>query len=77
MLTRIELPLSFVLDQASSTKFNTNMFKILTLIVLGYFAYKLFLGPDTTIKIERNPNARKKVDSKKSEDDYTDYEEVD
>ena len=52
------------------------MFKILTLIIVGYFAYKLFLGPDTTIKIERNPKRRKEVESNKEDDGYTEYEEV-
>lgn len=50
------------------------MFKILTLIILGYFAYKLFLGPETTIKIERNAK-KKKIN--KSDDDFVDYEEID
>lgn len=54
------------------------MFKILTLIVLGYFAYKLFLGPDTTIKIERNPKKKNiKPTEKEDNDDFVDYEELD
>lgn len=53
------------------------MFKILTLIVIGYFAYKLFLGPDTTIKIERNPRKKNIKPSEKENDDFVDYEEMD
>lgn len=53
------------------------MFKILTLIVLGYFAYKLFLGPDTTIKIERNPRKKNIKSTESKNDDFVDYEEMD
>jgi len=53
------------------------MFKILTLIVLGYFAYKLFLGPDTTIKIERNPRKKNIKPTESKNDDFVDYEELD
>ena len=53
------------------------MFKILTLIVLGYFAYKLFLGPNTTIKIERNPRKKNIKPTEGETDDFVDYEELD
>jgi len=53
------------------------MFKILTLIILGYFAYKLFLGPDTSIKIERNPKKKNIDKTERKDDDYVDYEEID
>ncbi len=53
------------------------MFKILTLIVLGYFAYKVFLGPDTTTKIERNPRKKNIKPNEPDNDDFVDYEEID
>jgi len=53
------------------------MFKILTLIVLGYFAYKLFFGPETTIKIERNVKKDKISPKERESDDFTDFEEID
>ncbi len=53
------------------------MFKILTLIVLGYFAYKLFLGANTTTNIERNPQKKNIQPTDGEDDDFVDYEELD
>lgn len=53
------------------------MIKILILIVLVYFAYKVFLGPETTIKIERNAQKKNIKKSESNDDDYIEYEEVD
>ena len=76
-LRQFQLPLPrTAVDQLSFTHPIIIMFKILTLIILGYFAYKLFLGPETTIKIERNVK-KKPVDREKEDDGFVDYEELD
>lgn len=53
------------------------IFKYLILAGLIYVAYKMFLGPETTIKIERNPQKKNIKKSDSNDDDFIEYEEVD